>query len=93
MTGPNRWSDANALAGPLHDVFRLELSTAVGRCGGCGRTTADEQGRGRACGQRQAKGCCLHRPALKHTAEIADPPGHIGVVGGPMSWPDPGAGE
>jgi hypothetical protein len=27
----------------------------------------------------------LHRPALKPTAEIADPPPHIGDVGAPMS--------
>jgi len=39
MTGSNRWSDANALAGPLHDLFRVDLSTAVGRCTACGRTT------------------------------------------------------
>jgi hypothetical protein len=32
------WTDGNALAGPLHDVFGLDLSAAVGRCGGCGRT-------------------------------------------------------
>jgi Family of unknown function (DUF6510) len=38
MTSSNLWSDGNALAGPLHDVFRVEVTTAVGRCGGCGRT-------------------------------------------------------
>ena len=38
MTGSNLWSDGNALAGPLHDVLRVEVTAAVGRCGGCGRT-------------------------------------------------------
>jgi ribosomal protein S27E len=38
MTSANPWSDGNALAGPLHDVFRVEVTTAVGRCGSCGRT-------------------------------------------------------
>jgi ribosomal protein S27E len=38
MTSSDLWSDGNALAGPLHDVFRVEVTTAVGRCGGCGRT-------------------------------------------------------
>jgi Family of unknown function (DUF6510) len=32
MTGSNRWSDGNALAGPLQSV--------IGRCMGCGRTAA-----------------------------------------------------
>ena len=40
MTSSSLWSDGNALAGPLHDVFRVEVTTAVGRCGGCGRTIA-----------------------------------------------------
>jgi hypothetical protein len=38
MTTSNRWTDGNALAGPLHDVFCVEVSTAIGRCTGCGRT-------------------------------------------------------
>jgi hypothetical protein len=38
MTSSNQWSDGNALAGPLQDVLRVEVTTAVGRCGGCGRT-------------------------------------------------------
>ena len=40
MTSSNRWSDGNALAGPLHDVFPLEVTTAIGRCIQCGRTAA-----------------------------------------------------
>jgi hypothetical protein len=28
--------DGNAIAGPLHDVFGTEMTTAVGVCGGCG---------------------------------------------------------
>jgi hypothetical protein len=38
MTGSNLWTNGNALAGPLGDVFRVDLTTAIGRCTGCGRT-------------------------------------------------------
>ena len=38
MTSSNPWSDGNALAGPVGDLFRVELTSAVGRCTGCGRT-------------------------------------------------------
>ncbi|HEV2918712.1 MAG TPA: DUF6510 family protein [Actinomycetota bacterium] len=38
MTNSNLWSDGNALASPFHGLFRVELTTAVGRCSGCGRT-------------------------------------------------------
>ena len=38
MIGSNLWSDGNALAGPLQDVFRVDVTTAVGRCTACGRT-------------------------------------------------------
>ena len=38
MTNSNLWSDGNALAGPLHDVFCVEVTTAIGRCTNCGRT-------------------------------------------------------
>jgi hypothetical protein len=38
MTSANLWSDATALAGPLQEVFRVEVTTAIGRCTGCGRT-------------------------------------------------------
>ena len=41
MTNSNLWSDGNALAGPLHDVFCVEVTTAIGRCTNCGRTRAD----------------------------------------------------
>jgi hypothetical protein len=37
MTTSNRWSDGNALAGPLQDLLCVEVSTAIGRCTGCGR--------------------------------------------------------
>jgi hypothetical protein len=30
--------DGNAAAGPLRQVFAVDLTTAVGRCAGCGRT-------------------------------------------------------
>jgi hypothetical protein len=38
MTSSDMWSDGNALAGPLQDVLRIEVTTAVGRCSSCGRT-------------------------------------------------------
>jgi ribosomal protein S27E len=38
MTGSNLWTDGNALAGHVQNVFRVDLSTAVGRCTACGRT-------------------------------------------------------
>ena len=40
MTGSNLWTDGTALAGPLGDVFRVDVTTAVGRCTACGRTQA-----------------------------------------------------
>ena len=40
MTSSNPWTDGNALAGPLQDVFRAEVTSAMGRCTGCGRTMA-----------------------------------------------------
>ena len=38
MTSSDLWSDGTALAGPLHDVFRVEVTTAIGRCTACGHT-------------------------------------------------------
>jgi Family of unknown function (DUF6510) len=32
--------DGNALAGPLREIFAVDLTAAVGRCAGCGRTGA-----------------------------------------------------
>jgi Family of unknown function (DUF6510) len=40
MTSANPWTDGNALAGPLGDLFRVEVTTAIGRCRQCGRTAA-----------------------------------------------------
>jgi Family of unknown function (DUF6510) len=40
MTSANPWSDGTALTGPVGDLFRVDLTTAVGRCTGCGRTAA-----------------------------------------------------
>jgi hypothetical protein len=45
MTSSDLWSDGNALAGPLHDVFRVEVTTAVGRCVACGSTAAMAEAR------------------------------------------------
>ena len=38
--------DGNALAGPLSEVFAVEVTTAVGRCRGCGTSSqlADTSG-------------------------------------------------
>jgi hypothetical protein len=38
MTGSKLWTDGNALAGPLHDVFGPDVTAAVGRCANCGFT-------------------------------------------------------
>jgi ribosomal protein S27E len=38
MTSSNPWTDGTALAGPLHDLFRVDVTTAIVRCNGCGRT-------------------------------------------------------
>ena len=38
MTSSNQWTDGIALAGHLHDLFRVDLSTATARCTACGRT-------------------------------------------------------
>jgi hypothetical protein len=38
MTSSELGSDGNALAGPLHDVLCVEVTTATGRCTNCGRT-------------------------------------------------------
>jgi hypothetical protein len=38
MTGSTLGSDGNALAGPVGDLFRVEVTTAIGGCAGCGRT-------------------------------------------------------
>jgi hypothetical protein len=37
MTEPT-WLDGNAAAGPLREVFAVDLTAAVGRCTGCGST-------------------------------------------------------
>jgi hypothetical protein len=38
MTGSNLWTDGNALAGHVHDVFRVDITTAIGRCSRCTHT-------------------------------------------------------
>jgi hypothetical protein len=38
MTSSNLWTDGNALASPLQEVFRVDITTAIGRCTNCGRT-------------------------------------------------------
>jgi len=39
MTSSDLWTDGDALASPLHDVLRVDVTTAIGRCTHCGRTT------------------------------------------------------
>jgi Family of unknown function (DUF6510) len=38
MSSSNLWSDGNALADPFQGVLGVEVTAAVGRCTGCGRT-------------------------------------------------------
>ena len=37
MTSANLWTDGNALTGHTDDLFRVDLTAAVGRCTNCGR--------------------------------------------------------
>jgi hypothetical protein len=39
MTSSNLFTDGNALAGPLQDLFRVDVTTAIGRCGNCGHAS------------------------------------------------------
>jgi len=34
-----RYTDGNELAGPLSEVFAVDVTEAVGRCASCGRTS------------------------------------------------------
>ena len=45
MTGSDLWADGSALAGPFHDVFRGDVTAAIGRCTNCGRTGPMVEGR------------------------------------------------
>lgn len=38
MTSSTLWTDGTALTGPLQGVLGIEVTAAVGRCTGCGRT-------------------------------------------------------
>ena len=40
MTSSDLCSDGNALTGPFQDRFCVQVTTAIGRCTGCGRTAA-----------------------------------------------------
>jgi hypothetical protein len=33
----DQYVDGNALAGPLREIFAVDVTAAVGRCAGCGR--------------------------------------------------------
>jgi ribosomal protein S27E len=45
MTDSNPRTDGTPLAGHVHDLFRVDLTGAVGRCTGCGRTAAMAEAR------------------------------------------------
>ena len=71
--------DENAIAGLLHQVFAVEMTTAIGTCGECG---AAEPGRG---GSRfRGTGVVMRLPALRQRP-CNDPQGRhtrrIGFVG------------
>jgi hypothetical protein len=34
----DRYSDGNALAGPLGEIFAVDITAAIGRCVSCGQT-------------------------------------------------------
>ncbi|HEU4539732.1 MAG TPA: DUF6510 family protein [Jiangellaceae bacterium] len=36
----DQYEDGNALAGPLREVFAVDVTTAVGQCASCGNTGA-----------------------------------------------------
>ena len=46
MTSSDLWSDGNALAGPLQDLFRVEVTTAIGRCTELWAHRTDDRGPG-----------------------------------------------
>lgn len=39
------WTDGNSMAGPLREVFAVDVTTAVGRCANCGNTGQLAEGR------------------------------------------------
>jgi Family of unknown function (DUF6510) len=45
MTGTNLWTDGNALAGPMQDVFSVDVTAATGRCANCGQVGSIAQAR------------------------------------------------
>jgi Family of unknown function (DUF6510) len=40
MTSSKQGTDGTALAGPLDRVFRVDVTTAIGRCTACGATAS-----------------------------------------------------
>jgi hypothetical protein len=38
MTNSTPWTDSTALTSHVHDVFRIDITTAVGRCSRCAHT-------------------------------------------------------
>ena len=42
---PPSFLDGNAAAGPLRDVFAVDVTAAVGQCAGCGRTAVVAEAR------------------------------------------------
>ena len=67
MTQPDGPYDGNALAGPLSEVFAVEVTAAVAQCRGCGRVRSGRRARGlraRARAGRPLPGL-LRRPAAR----------------------------
>jgi hypothetical protein len=50
--------DGNAVAGPLQDVFAVEMTTAVGTCGACG--ASEPMGAAHAFRGAGVVLCCAH---------------------------------
>jgi hypothetical protein len=45
MTSSNPWSNGSALAGTVGDLFRVDVTSAVGRCTACAHTAPMAQAR------------------------------------------------
>jgi hypothetical protein len=45
MNESSTWIDGNALAGPLQDIFSVDVTAATGQCANCGRTGPIAQAR------------------------------------------------
>lgn len=70
------WTDGNSLAGPLSEVFAVDVTVAVGRCANCG--TTGPLAEGRAFGP--APGFVLRCPGCGHALlRLVQAPGRTWV--------------